>query len=685
MANLIRRSLLLKLVLFFLLVALIPTVVVGYLSFKRAKAGLESSVLAELETARKQAVQSVAEYLLASMTDLKFLADTWSVQAAFEILSFYDEGAETSQHEHTIELGSAEYNKVVEEIAPLFKKWLKLYQEDNSYQDLLIVVGQKRGRVVYTQKGLSDLGTDLTSGSLKGTPLAGLWEKVAKTRKPAIADFSHYPPIDGPAAFLGVPVIAEGKFCGVLVLRIGPEKIDGLMATAGSRGTTGDAFVVGQDFLMRSNALLAKNTILKEKVETVASVDALQGKEGTGIRKDYRGVEVLDSWAPVGLKTHEALGADFDWSVIVKMDSQEAFESVTSLAYQVILIAIVIGVAVAVTAFFLARAVAKPITLVAAEAIRVSQGDLTVEVMESKRVDELGALTGAFREMVNTLRKQIAGVQEGISVLTSSATEISTTVSQVAESATKTSAAVMETTTTVEQVKQAAKVSSEKAKDVSQTSNQAVQISDSGKRATEETVQRMKLIKEQMESIGETVVRLSEHSKAIEEIIAVVQDLADQSNLLAVNASIEAARAGEQGKGFAVVAHEIKSLADQSKEATAQVRSILDDTRKWVSAVVMATEQGSKAVEAGVQQSVLAGESIQSLADSVLDSSQAASVIDASTAQQFSGVEQVATAMTNIEKAMQQNLVGTKQLESSAKNLEQVGTSLGELATYYRV
>ena len=131
----------------------------------------------------------------------------------------------------------------------------------------------------------------------------------------------------------------------------------------------------------------------------------------------------------------------------------------------------------------------------------------------------------------------------------------------------------------------------------------------------------MNLIKDQMESIGETVVRLSEHSQAIGNIIATVQDLADQSNLLAVNASIEAARAGDYGKGFAVVAHEIKTLADQSRQATEQVTSILQDTRKWVSAVVMATEQGGKAVDAGVAQSVQASESIRLLTEGVTSSS----------------------------------------------------------------
>jgi methyl-accepting chemotaxis protein len=195
----------------------------------------------------------------------------------------------------------------------------------------------------------------------------------------------------------------------------------------------------------------------------------------------------------------------------------------------------------------------------------------------------------------------------------------------------------------------------------------------------------MKMIREQMESIGETVVRLSDRGRDIEEIIATVQDIADQSNLLAVNASIEAARAGDRGKGFAVVAHEIKSLADQSKDAVQQVRSILQDIRKWIGAVVMAAEQGSKAVDAGVEQSVLAGEAIQALAESVVRSSQAASVIETSSGQQSVGVEQVSSAMASIEPAVNQNLMGTTQLENAAQKLKKLGEQLRESVNRYRI
>jgi methyl-accepting chemotaxis protein len=315
---------------------------------------------------------------------------------------------------------------------------------------------------------------------------------------------------------------------------------------------------------------------------------------------------------------------------------------------------------------------------------RVARGDLTMR-LEPKNHDELAALGRHLDGMVQNLSEMAGEIHRSAREIASAVTEILVIVGQLASNTSKTSSAVTETTTTVEQVKQAAKMVSERAKQTAEASTRAVEISEAGNKATEDTIQRINMIKEQMESIGETVVRLSEHTKAIENIIATVQDLADQSNLLAVNASIEAARAGEQGKGFAVVANEIKNLADQSKQATEQVRSILAETGKWVSAVVMATEQGAKAVEVGVSQSSLAGDSIQSLAESVAAYSQTASIIHASSEQQFAGVDQVAAAMGNIDTAMRQTVSGADQLGTAGKKLEELGATLNGLVARYKV
>ncbi len=363
----------------------------------------------------------------------------------------------------------------------------------------------------------------------------------------------------------------------------------------------------------------------------------------------------------------------------------KAAQGTEAKAYGVLLFGTIITI---IAAFFisyvLSGAITRPILAAVGLAEAIREGDLTRNVKTKSR-DEVGRLCAALNAMVESLRSQTRDTLEAVNILASSASEISTTVAQLSTSTAKTSSAVTQTSVTVEQVKQSAIVSNEQARNVAQAAQKMVQVSVGGEKATTDTTNRMRHIKQQMESIGETVEKLSESGDQIAAIISAVQDLADQSNLLAVNASIEAARAGDQGKGFAVVAQEIKSLADQSKAATEQVRSILDETRRWVSAVVMATEQGVKAVDAGVEESSEAEKAIRVLGGSVGESAQAAQVIEASSDQQLVGVGQVAQAMVNIEQAMRQNVGGTVQLETSARKLADVGGQLKELIERYRV
>ncbi len=338
-----------------------------------------------------------------------------------------------------------------------------------------------------------------------------------------------------------------------------------------------------------------------------------------------------------------------------------------------------------VLTLLLERVIAGPLRELSRAAERVAASDLTVEVPKNNRADEVGSLMRAFGAMVESLRRTTRELNEGVGVLASSSSEILATTTQVASGAAETASAVSETTATVEEVKQAAGVSSQKAKYVSESAQKVAQVSQAGRKSVEDTIAGMQRIQEQMESVAESIVRLSEQGQAIGEIIAAVNDLSEQSNLLAVNAAIEAARAGEQGKGFAVVAQEIKSLAEQSKQATAQVRTILGDIQKATGAAVMATEQGAKAVEAGLKQSGEAGESIRLLAESVSEAAQAAMQIAASSQQQMVGMDQVALAMENIKQASLQNVAGTRQAETAAHSLHELGQKLKGVAEQYKV
>src|SRR5581483_8964116 len=155
----------------------------------------------------------------------------------------------------------------------------------------------------------------------------------------------------------------------------------------------------------------------------------------------------------------------------------------------------------------------------------------------------------------------------------------------------------------------------------------------------------------------------------IGEIMATVNDLAEQSNLLAVNAAIEAAKAGEAGAGFGVVASEVKALAEQSKQAAAQVRGILNEIQRATQAAVLAAEQGVKASEDAEAVANRAGDAIRVLADGLNESAQAAQQIVASVQQGVVGIQQ----------ASSQNMASTRQVERAAADLNELARGLRDL------
>jgi methyl-accepting chemotaxis protein len=338
------------------------------------------------------------------------------------------------------------------------------------------------------------------------------------------------------------------------------------------------------------------------------------------------------------------------------------------------------------TLFLTIRSVTRPLVKLREGTAIVGAGNLDFRLGVTTR-DEIGELARAFDHMTEKLQTTTLSrdeLVEGSRVLAASAEEILASTTQIAAGSAQTATAVSQTTSTVEEVKRTAQVAAEKARHVSDQAQKTAQISQSGHKSVQESIEAMQRIQDQMGAIAESIVQLSEQNQAIGEIIATVSDLAEQSNLLAVNAAIEAAKAGEQGKGFAVVAQEVKSLAEQSKQATAQVRAILGDIQKATSAAVLATEQWGKAVEAGVQLSGEVGETIGVLASSIEEAARAATQIAVSAQQQLVGMDQVALAMENIKQTSTQNMESAKQNESIARNLHELGVKLQQLTAQYR-
>ncbi len=313
--------------------------------------------------------------------------------------------------------------------------------------------------------------------------------------------------------------------------------------------------------------------------------------------------------------------------------------------------------------------------------------ELAEQITERQHAEEAMRQTAADLEIAaqteRDARQQIEillkNIREAADRLGASSCEILNSTAQQSKEAQEQTTIVAETTSTVAEVSQTTEQSSEQANSVARSSKQMEEVGVAGCDAVDSSVNAMSDVQTQVEAIAENILTLAERSQAIGEIIATVSDIAEQTNVLALNAAVEASRAGEHGKGFAVVASEVKSLADQSKKATAQVRGILGEIQKATNDAVMATEQGTKSAGAASEIVSQAGETINQLSQSIAESAKMANVISAGSSQQAAGVKQLNIAIQEIERASQENLAAIQQIEREAQNLSDLSSELSKL------
>lgn len=257
--------------------------------------------------------------------------------------------------------------------------------------------------------------------------------------------------------------------------------------------------------------------------------------------------------------------------------------------------------------------------------------------------------------------------------------QIVAAIQQQSASASETATAVSQTTTTVEEIRRTSELSVQKANAVVDVADRGTSAGKEGTQAVALGIEAMRRIRTEVESIAKNILDLSEKNLQIGDIVQTVNGLAEQSNLLAVNASIEAAKAGEHGRGFAVVASEVKALAEQSKDATKQIRAMLGEIQKSSNAAVMVTEQGTKRVEEGLRIIEELGRTIDSIARINEENADAARQISSAAGQQLVGIEQITAAMRNIEQATRDNAAGIHQLERSAQDLRKVSERVAQV------
>jgi methyl-accepting chemotaxis protein WspA len=576
----LRRSIAGRLLFWFLVIALIPCAILTAITARIAATALEKSVQDNLVQIAAGKAHELEAYATERVRDGAAFARGPSFVSAVRELSARD---------------STDAPRPADDS---FRDYFLYVAKAFDYADLLLI--DARGRVIFSLGDTIPCGASLTSGVLASSELAAGFDRARTLLQSDLSGFQPYGKSVTPLAFVTCPVFDQGRVSGVLALGIGPQRVWKMLSDLTGLGDTGEIVageLTGNSVLITTPLRHASNAAFRMRIplnsaEATATQKAASGERGYGQAVDYRGADVAAAWCYV---------PSFRWGLVVKQDASEAFGLVRFQRLAVIGLSLATILGVTAAALVVARTISTPIRTAVAVANQVASGDLRADVGITSN-DETGALLAAIQTMTNDLRGLIGRIQHSSVALISTATAIQATASEQQQVITDYGASTSQAVAAVKQISVTSQELLRTMTEVNEMAGHTGQMAADGRVNLVGMDGTMRQLAESTSSFGAKLAVISERAANINLAVTTITKVADQTNLLSINAAIEAEKAGEYGLGFLVVAREIRRLADQTAVASLDIERMVKEMQYSVSAGVMEMDKFAEQVRTGVRE-----------------------------------------------------------------------------------
>jgi len=500
--------------------------------------------------------------------------------------------------------------------------------------------------------------------------------------KEFVSGLSVSPSSGAPCIYTAVPAKgSNGKLVGAVRARESVNRIQTLVTATRTR--MGES---AQGVLLDANGLVMAHSGGPELRLRPGPPDlASQAEHPPGARQvDERRVFNWD----VSGQRHVAVAAPLQqlgWTYYAALPLAEVESDARDFLRQAV-VAAAIGLAAAFClSLLVARRVVRAVKkLIEASRQIVDRNDLS-QRLEVTSDDEVGQLAESFARMVDALRDALTTLQSASGAMLQAADQMRVTTEAEREFLVRQATALQQTQVTAQEIKQTSALAADKANKVLRAAEDASQMGSSGEAGVEQSIAGLAAIQSQTGEIGERIRSLEESARQIGGITLTVKDLADQSNMLALNAAIEAVRSGEHGKGFAVVAREIRSLADQSIEATRQVGSVLAGLGSSIGSAVKMAEHGTRAIAEDLSRVRQSGDNLRGMLAIARDNVDSARQIAAAVSQQDAGIQQIFVAVTDQLTMMQETQQRLDRATEASAAVKEQAVRVTELLARYLI